>query len=788
MSTTSYKIASDLFLVWETAPVAKAPTAPKPKPTNHVVVIDVSGSMSYELPKLRTQLKDKLVHLLRDDDTVSIIWFSGRGEFGVLTEAAPVVGVKDLSKLHQAIDRWLRPVGMTGFREPLEEVAALVKRVKNGNPFSLFFMSDGCDNQWNRAQILDAVKHAAAGLAAATFVEYGYYADRAMLTAMATKAGGAHIFAQDFGEYEPVFAAAMQRQAVGDPAVALPIKGDPIGGFVFTLDRGPNTDAGLYTYEVAAGAVTVPKAVTGVWYVAAAGVGAVITPKAKVYGTPAAAADPAVAATYAALSLYAARMQPKVVYPLLRTLGDARLIRDFTTCFGKQRYSAFMDATKTAAFDAAARWRDGYDPTLVPPDDAFTVFDLLRVLNDGHTLLDLDHEAFTYSRISRGRVNADEHLTVAETAELAELREAMGKTRAAKKLKELQARIDEILSTKQDALTFKPTPVDGYPLASLTYNESRANISLLAHKTGTVDLSARLKAIAGTPAPATVRGLPAMFPTHIWRNYAVLKDGLVNIAKLPVCVTPATLAQLTKAGVKFVGEPSLVPMTVANKQPLHRATIDVNALPILNLKTVRDVSAEQLARTEWALTCTRAAQKVYKGLIAAQTPPGPKSANLIGTYGAEAAAWLVEQGISDNGFSPKQTVAPVKDVYIGRELAVEIDGYKSLPALTDVRDRLAKLAAGGTKTKPLTGGAALMAGALDEAKDWSLATLQAALAATERAIKQHLHEKSQMIVAVIVGQTWFKEFKSLDENTYTLTTATGPVTVTFTQREVEIEI
>lgn len=58
----------------------------------------------------------------------------------------------------------------------------------------------------------------------------------------------------------------------------------------------------------------------------------------------------------------------------------------------------------------------------------------------------------------------------------------------------------------------------------------------------------------------------------------------------------------------------------------------------------------------------------------------------------------------------------------------------------------------------------------------------------EATIKQHLHEKSQLIVAIIVGQVWFKEFKSLDENTYTLTTANGPVSVTFTQREVEIEI
>ena len=45
-----------------------------------------------------------------------------------------------------------------------------------------------------------------------------------------------------------------------------------------------------------------------------------------------------------------------------------------------------------------------------------------------------------------------------------------------------------------------------------------------------------------------------------------------------------------------------------------------------------------------------------------------------------------------------------------------------------------------------------------------------------------------MVTAVVVGQVWFKEFKSLDENTYTLTTTQGPVKITFTQREVEIEI
>ena len=125
---------------------------------------------------------------------------------------------------------------------------------------------------------------------------------------------------------------------------------------------------------------------------------------------------------------------------------------------------------------------------------------------------------------------------------------------------------------------------------------------------------------------------------------------------------------------------------------------------------------------------------------------------------------------------------------MGRELTVEIDGYKSLPSLKDVQERVAKLAAGGTKTKPLTGGAALMAGALATAQGWGLPALKRALEDAEVTIKQHLHEKSQLIVAIIVGQVWFKEFKSLDENTYTLTTSNGPISVTFTQREVEIEI
>ena len=54
----------------------------KPTPTNHVFVCDVSGSMYNELPRIRQHLKNNLATLVKQDDTVSILYFSSRGQFG----------------------------------------------------------------------------------------------------------------------------------------------------------------------------------------------------------------------------------------------------------------------------------------------------------------------------------------------------------------------------------------------------------------------------------------------------------------------------------------------------------------------------------------------------------------------------------------------------------------------------------------------------------------------------------------------------------------------------------
>ena len=272
MSESSYKVSDGLYLVRQTVNQA-APAAPVEVPTNHILVVDCSGSMYGELPQIRAQLKKKLPKLIAEKDTLSIVWFSSRGQFGTLLEAEPVATLTDLKTVEAAIDRWLKPTGMTGFTEPIIEVNDLVGRVAKARPgsvFSMIFMSDGCDNQGSRAGILKAVETAAGGLAAATFVEYGYYADRPLLTAMAEKAGGALIFAESFDKFEPMVDALLQKKVFGGKRVSVPVKGDVIGGFVWAED---GTD--LTTFGVDKGASSVPEHTSEVWYLSPTAVGTV---------------------------------------------------------------------------------------------------------------------------------------------------------------------------------------------------------------------------------------------------------------------------------------------------------------------------------------------------------------------------------------------------------------------------------------------------------------------------------------------------------------------------------
>jgi hypothetical protein len=795
----SYQISKDLYLVQNEVSKSGPPPKLVDVPTNHIAVIDCSGSMYGELPKIREQLKKRLPKLLKEKDTISLVWFSGRGEFGTLLEAEPVATLADLKDVNAAIDRWIKSIGLTGFKEPLEEVSKLVERVgkkTKGSVFSLFFMSDGCDNQWNRAEILKAVEKAAGGLASATFVEYGYYADRPLLTAMAEKAGGQLIFAEDFDRYAPTFEAVMQRKVSGAPRVEVKIPGDSVGGFAFALAQDE-----LTTYSIEGGVAHVPEDTASVWYMSPTASGTVL----DLVSNSNRAADPSsvgdksgVDAAYAAVSLFSVRMQPNVVLPLLKALGDVKLIEAFGGCFGKQKYSEFMEAAKVAAF-GKGRFENGWDPTKVPADDAFTVLDLLRVLaSDEENRLLLDHKDFKYSRIGRGRVDASEVLTAEDQAEIVKLTEELTKTKDAKKATEVANKIAAI-SNKQPGLKFAAKDVKdtGYSISNLTFNEERPNCSVLVRKEGTVDLSSR---VASAPAGSK---LPDTFETFIFRNYAIIRDGLVNVDKLPVRLTGGTVRSLREMGfpLSAVRNPSdeTLDETVtrirkaANEREVS-FVIDLKSLPVINRKMVQAVSAKVLFEKEYDLCKARAAQKVYNTYKKDHFPK--TSVGFETAYGKDAATWLKEQGFTDySGFAPKSVQEESTDFYVGKELHVGLKGLSSLPSLKEVKEKMAK-----GKVNPA---GALMVPYVEEVEGFLASDIykkaadqpkvfEAWLDGQQKAatskVRGLLFDLAQVKFSISIGQIWPSEFNSLDENSLTITTDGVTIEGKLEMKEVQVRI
>lgn len=793
-NTVSYKVGEGLFLVRQGVSKS-APAKAVETPTNHILIVDVSGSMYGEIDKIRDQIKTKLPKLMKEADTLSLIAFSGRGQFWRILTAEPIRTLTDLTEVNKAIDRWLRPQGATGFKDPIEDAGKLIEEIskKNKNPFSLFFLSDGWDNCSNRADIIKAVEKTSGGLSAATVVSYGHYADLQLLTAMAEKWGGNLIVSDNFTKFSPVLDAVIQKRVVGGKKVEVKVRGDLIGGFAFQLD-----DKELVTFSVEGEKLLVPESATEVFYLSPTKVGSDSPSLEEMAGNIGGDFDgiveaedrPALAAAYAAVSLFAVRMKPDVVLPLLKALGDVTYIEKFSTLFGKQKYSEYQDETKTAAFDETKRWTKGFDPKRVPRDDAYTLLQLLKLLQtDDENRVLLTNPAFKYNRIGRGRVDSNTKLTDAEQAELDAL------TTELSTVKKDLAKTKEI-SAKIAALTNKPEPLKfvedkdggemGYSVSNLVFNEDRPNVSILVRKEGTVDLSSRL------PDEFKGKGLgkiPEHFSSFVFRNYTIVKDGLVNVSALPVRLSRETANELKTQ----LPEGAL--SDLQGRQNHGEYLIDLTKLPVINRQMVKDASARTLFEKHWELTKARAAQKVYNSYMKEKFP-GKKSEGFSALYGEEGSKWLAEQGITDySGFGPKMVQTEASDVYMAKTLEVKLKGYSTIPSLNEFKKQAAK--------GKFNGPAELMKPAVDEVEAFLASDVYNGAADKDSLLQTWLGDKAKDVTSkvrrllfdvaqikftVIIGGIWFTEFKSLDETSMDLTVDGVKATFTAELKEVEEKI
>lgn len=671
--------------------------------TNHIFCVDCSGSMYDSLPSLRKYLKSNLSLMVKPNDTVSIIYFSSKGQYGVVFENQTINDLNDLNKLQKSIEL-LKPMCCTGFKEPIVEAIEMTKRLSSSKLNNFIFMTDGYDNEWGSSEILGACAKLPSVFSEITFIEYGWYCNRKLLEQMAEKSNGLLVFSENYAECETTIEKSITSENVKKVLYTDVVNGQKVIYFkneeVVILDVKDNQ-------------VLIPENLNKI----------IIVPQDYTLE------DTDEEVQYTLLYNEINRAKTNEAWKILKVLGDVKIINAYGSCFSKQDYSNVLSMVKDCIFKPSTRHSEGKDTTLVPKEDAYTVIDLLNELVEGDNKLMITSPHFQYSRIGAK--------TEAKSAmdKISELQEQMKNTTSVAEIQEIAKQISEI----QETVEFTAENLDkGVDIGNIVWNENRPNISINTTQVGYVTLPSN---------KAKEFNLPEKFPTQIFRTYTIVKDGIKNVKVLPIKLCEETFKSL-KAKELVGGQ--------YDENEIY--LIDINKIPVINRVMVKELSAKVFTETYFELQDKKAKQKVLKHLLDDKEKAIGK---MIEVYGEEAAKYLESIGVKDYGFSPKVTTVKGEDVYLSKELNVKISGLSSLPSINAVMKK------GEGKLNLADSLIKRYLDIFEPHKDnKALLTTE-----TENCIKEvRKLQKSynQTMYGIIIGQVWFKEFASIDENTLSM--------------------
>lgn len=738
VKVSSIKIQSNLFLVRET--ISETTEVTKVA-VNHIIILDCSGSMYRSLPEQRRHLKNILPTMVKEGDTVTLGWFSGKGEYGILQEALEVNDLKDHAKLSGVIDRFYQPMGLTGFKEPLEALVDVLERIKQNKPdsvFSLFFETDGYDNQWSKDEILAACHLIKPYLSAATVVGYSYYYNQQLLLDMAESLGGVFIHASDFPQYVPVLETTISKDVLHGAEKQHKLEKAPNHNFAF---RMPST-GDVTPYKVKEGNVSVTEDTDAIYYLTNDGGGSdsgfndVLTPKAAL----------------AAIYLLAQQNKSTDVYSIIFGLGDKNLLNLYSGALGKQKQLEFQSHVRNLMLSA-----DGYDAkgeTLtMPPDDQYCLVDLLQDLSKEPGVRWFPFSSyFQYKRIGPKQVDANSVFSKTDLEKVKELTDKLHSQGDVLPLDAFNAVMLELQTLQAKKVPLEVTRVDrfdGYPFEKLVMNEDRPNISAEV----TYDCFVNL--------PTNDYGFAAEKTTQT-RAYTLVKDGIRNVDVLPVYIPNGAFKNKLeeKLGADLFKKSLDINISAGPNDAIHVISlIHLESLPIINRKMVQDVSAVETFKLAYDLLKLEATIKVAKALIK-ERETTPADDRLVTTYGVDCADWLKSLGFTGNSFNPKKTTLRGGDSYEAVQIRIKISGASSLPAVSEV---LSKVDNG----KKLNIADQLLYGAYNELKHFGTDDIKLKL---NEAYKQQAESRTKMSrikFALILGQTWFTDIP--DNNKMTLT-------------------
>lgn len=741
MNVEFIKVKNGLYLAAQRPAQQKVVVKPVEVNTHHIFIIDCSGSMYSALSEIRRDMCNKLSTLLKVGDSVTILWFSSRREYGVILEDYRINGAVNIEKARQLINQHLVARGLTAFVDPLVEAKSLIDRVNTNNKemlHSLFFLTDGCDNQYSQADIIKAVTALKDRVNSATMVEYGWYCNRALMVKMATEFGGTHQHSKDFQDYEPLVQAQFTRRTMAKRSY-MELQSATNEEIAFTV-----SDGAISIHKIEKGGVFMPvDDATLLFYFTNN------PPKsAKILDTQANMLPVEyVGGLYAAMNIASKSLDVDKMADLLTYVGDARLISQSANTFGTQKITELENEFEQAALNEGIRYSLGYDPNLAPKEDAFCFFDLLDELQSSdENRWYPRHEWFQYERTGKKMVSAAVNLNEAEKKKMAD-------ASASGDVNKIQETMKEIMDGKVEELEFHFAEKNpSSPFSHLVWNSTRANLSVQVTFNGHVEV------------PANKFGIPKEFQTVIVRAYTLVKDGIIHTYVLPVSLSEQTFYRLQKEGL-LEGEKY-------DSAKIYK--LDFSSLPVINRNMVkRRPSAKELCEKVYELTKIQgysAVMTYYKKLHQVS-----KTKGFAELYGADGAEWLKELGLMPYGYNPKKVAEKT-----GEEQSVPALDVKILKAsLPSGKAEIEKVIAKIQKGVALSPRENWFAQAIKDYVDFMRLTkgvndqiavewINEKSKAIDKERRKLISEIAQAKFMIIVGKLWFSEFKSRAEKTLSL--------------------
>jgi hypothetical protein len=465
---------------------------------HYIFTIDCSGSMSYELPQIRKQLKNKITDLAGINNTFTLIWFSGRNQCGIIKEGVEISNAEQLQKLHTAIDKFLVPVGMTAFADPIKLMQELIERLKISDIdiISYWFLTDGYNNDSNWTDVKNYLKNISSKINSASFIEYGYYADSKALNEMSEITGGETVFAKDFDDYDEFLNKKIKNSNFNKKVpfeIPASIYKNLKYDFCFSVFEND-----IISYKIEdSNIINVLENDNLVFFTKNVNNNTVYNENYDTY-------------LYAAAYILASKMKYKDVKEIIKLVSDSNLFILLSEAYGKQKLNEFKNELKISTFDKSKRYLKGKG---IPEISDFSLIDLIALLqNDPDNKVYPLHERFNYKRIGVKKETKNDVENIKEKLLECKTKEEM----------------EQVLDSSSSTEFIISDKIKGYSLKDLVYNESRANLSFRVKYDGIVKLSKNSFNINEVNS-------------YIYRTYTLIKDGILNISILPVTLTENTL-------------------------------------------------------------------------------------------------------------------------------------------------------------------------------------------------------------------------------------------------------